>query len=208
MADPTLACGSSNVVYPSLRDYMSVAKSCKCPHIKSPPTLDFSTSSSNSALTLMIPINLILFAAISWGGNVTAECFLPSPPGRTPIHPTIFKDCLDGIKELVKYDKAYAPTLFRRTPGLGFKLPHHWTSRSCAIFLDLHSDEDEDLVSFYDIAVEAGVLNGACVAPPPHLGGTIAVGARGILNVSLFGRARREGLQEPVNLTTLPHDTA
>lgn len=153
-------------------------------------------------------VKLALFAAICWAGQVTAGCFQQRPPGGRQLHPTIFKDCLDGIKELVRYDKAYAPTLFRRTPGLGFKLPYHWTCRSCYIFLDLDSDEDEDSVSFYEIALEAGVVNGACVARPPHLGGASRVGPKRVINISLFGIARRDLSPRPINSSTLPYDTA
>lgn len=153
----------------------------------------------------MIPILLVFVAALSWANGVTAGCFMQNPPSRPQLHPTIFKHCLDGIAELVKYDKAMAPTLFSRKPGLGFKLPYHLSSRSCVVLLDMHSDDDEDLLSFYEIGIEAGVLNGFCVARPPHLGGTYLVGPKQVMNVSLYGRAPGGPFLPTDNRIFLPH---
>lgn len=74
--------------------------------------------------------------------------------------------------------------------------------------LDLESDEEEDTVSFYKIAIEAGVVNGACVAPAPHLGGTTRVGPKGVMNISIFGIARGGLLSRPDPKPTLPDNTA
>ncbi len=74
--------------------------------------------------------------------------------------------------------------------------------------LDLESDEEQDTVSFYRIAVEAGVVNGACVAPPPHLGGTTRVGSKGVMNVSIFGIAHGGLLSRPAPNSTVLDSTA
>lgn len=64
-------------------------------------------------------------------------------------------------------------------------------------------EDEEDSVSFFELAKEAGVVNGACVAKPPHLGGTIRVGPRQVINVSILGRPPR--LLAPTTL--IPDDT-
>lgn len=156
----------------------------------------------------MLPILFLLFAAIGWAKDGTAGCFRQAPPGERQIYPTIFKDCLEPIKNLVKYDKAYAPTLFSRKRGLGFKLPAHWISGSCVMLLDICSDDEEDSETFYAIAVEAGILNGACVAQPPHFGGTNRVGPKQIMNISLFGLSPRGPTLPIVNLSTISDDIA
>lgn len=156
----------------------------------------------------MVRVLLILLAVVSWVNVATAGCFRQNPPGRPQLHPTTFIECLDIIKSLVKYDKAYAPTLFSRRPGQGFQLPRHWIIGSCMMTLDMHSDDDEDSVSFYKIGVEAGVVNGACVARPPHLGGTIPVGPNQVINVTLYGLARREQILFTSNRSTLLHNTS
>ncbi|KAL9004749.1 MAG: hypothetical protein Q9188_002433 [Gyalolechia gomerana] len=59
--------------------------------------------------------------------------------------------------------------MFSRKPGVGYRLPAHWVHRSCVVHVSIEEDE-EDTVSFFEIAQEAGVVNGACVVRPPHLG--------------------------------------
>ena len=57
----------------------------------------------------------------------------------------------------------------------------------CGVAIDMHSDDDEDSMSFHDIAVETGVILIRCVAHPPHLGGTQPVGPKKVMNVTVFG---------------------
>ena len=156
----------------------------------------------------MILILFIVFAAIGWATDYRVGCYNQSPPGQRQIYPTKFVDCAEPIKNLVKYDKAHAPTLFSRKRGLGYKLPAQWVSRSCAIFLDARSDDDEDYATFYDIAIEAGVINAACVANPPHLGGTNRVGPKKIMNISIFGLRQRGPFLPITNLSAISDDIA
>lgn len=58
---------------------------------------------------------------------------------------------------------------------------------TCALSIDMHSDTDEDTTTFRQIAVEAGTIMLACIAQPPHFGGTQYVGPRNVMNVSIFG---------------------
>lgn len=51
----------------------------------------------------------------------------------------------------------------------------------------MHDDDAEDTLTFLDLATAAGTVNALCVARPPHFGGTLAVGARQVMNVSVFG---------------------
>lgn len=149
----------------------------------------------------MIPILFILFAAVGLSLSASPGCFQQSPPGGRHLHPTVFKECLDAIKEMVKYDKAHAPTLFSRKPGVGFTLPAIWVHRSCVVQISIPEDE-EDSVSFFEIATEAGVVNGRCVARPPHFGGTIRVGPKEVINVSILGRPRRPTYLTPLDVTS------
>ncbi|KAL8733661.1 MAG: hypothetical protein Q9181_003519, partial [Wetmoreana brouardii] len=125
----------------------------------------------------MILSILFVLAAVNWAGAVPG-CWRQSPPDRPQLQPTIFKHCLEVAKLLAKLDKAHAPILFSRRPGMGYKLPQHWAIGTCLATLDMHSDDDEETVSFMDIAIETGTLSGTCVAQPPHLGGTAVLGPK------------------------------
>ncbi|KAL8752334.1 MAG: hypothetical protein Q9199_005822 [Rusavskia elegans] len=138
----------------------------------------------------MISILLLVLVAVNWAGAVgeaRVGCWKQNPsPGRQHFT-TIYKHCYEGIKDLAKLDKAYAPILFSRKPDAGYRVPERWVTGTCYIHIDMHSNDDEDYVSFHEIAVEAGVINAACVARPPHLGGTSPVGPKRVMNVTIFG---------------------
>ena len=53
--------------------------------------------------------------------------------------------------------------------------------------IDMHHDEDEDILSFLDLATAAGMVNIVCVAKPPHYGGTVSVGPNRVMQVTLYG---------------------
>ncbi|KAL8799585.1 MAG: hypothetical protein Q9200_007505, partial [Gallowayella weberi] len=137
----------------------------------------------------MVPIRifLLLLSAINWSCVESLICFKQPPPPRPQHFTTIFKFCADAIKELAKLDKAHAPINFSRKRGVGYKVPDSWRERTCFIVIDMHSDDDEDDISFYEIAVEAGVIAGACVLQEPHLGGTTPVGPKKVMNVTIVG---------------------
>ncbi|KAI4249229.1 MAG: hypothetical protein L6R40_000687 [Gallowayella cf. fulva] len=137
----------------------------------------------------MVPIRhlLLLLAAINWTYAANVGCWKqPNPPAKQ-YYTTIFKHCIDAIQDLAKLDKAFAPILFSRKKGVGYKVPERWMEKTCFIVIDMHNDEDEEYVSFHEIAVEAGVIAGACVARPPHLGGTGRVGKNQLMNVTIVG---------------------
>lgn len=53
--------------------------------------------------------------------------------------------------------------------------------------IDMHHDEDEDILSFLELGTAAGMVNIVCVAKPPHYGGTVSVGRKRVMNVTLYG---------------------
>ncbi|KAL8936482.1 MAG: hypothetical protein Q9211_004165 [Gyalolechia sp. 1 TL-2023] len=152
----------------------------------------------------MIFILFVLCTVLGWAASSSPGCFQERPPGEPRANPTVFVDCMEPIKSLVEYDKAHAPTLFSRKPGVGYRLPVHWIHRSCVLHVSIPED-GEDRVSFFEIAQEAGVINAACVARPPHLGGTTRVGPKQIMNVSILGVPRRSF--PPPRPHAIPDDT-
>ncbi|KAL8685816.1 MAG: hypothetical protein Q9224_005660, partial [Gallowayella concinna] len=122
----------------------------------------------------MVPIQilLLLLGAINWTYVASIGCWHQPAPPKPQYHTTVFKHCADLVKELAKLDKAYAPIKFSRKRGVGYKVPERWRKNTCFIVIDMHSDNDEDDVSFMDIAVEAASVAAACVVKEPHLGGT------------------------------------
>ncbi len=79
------------------------------------------------------------------------------------------------------------PILFSRKENRGFQLPRQWRRGNCVISVDMHNDDDEDTFSFLGLATKAGLLNVICVARPPHYGGTVVVGERQVMNISIRG---------------------
>lgn len=69
--------------------------------------------------------------------------------------------------------------------------------------IDMRSDNDEDTLSFREIAVEAGKLMLHCVAQPPHLGGLMLVGPKKVMDVTIFGSDGRFG-RRPLGQLALP----
>ncbi|CAO1601547.1 hypothetical protein XANCAGTX0491_005202 [Xanthoria calcicola] len=108
-----------------------------------------------------------------------AACWMQkTPTGPMPI-PTFFKTCYDAVKLLLPDP--------RRKENHGYQVPRQWRRGNCVVRIDMHDDDAEDTLTFLDLATAAGTVNVVCVARPPHFGGTLAVGARQIMNVSVFG---------------------
>ncbi|KAL8944347.1 MAG: hypothetical protein Q9216_000532 [Gyalolechia sp. 2 TL-2023] len=116
-------------------------------------------------------------------------CWSQKTPFAPSLIPTIFKDCHDAIKYKLMLDPklAMVPQHFSRTLGRGFTVPQRWQSGNCVIEIDTHTIADEDTFRFLDIAVQASMISIHCVAKPPHFGGTSFVGAKQVLNVTIYG---------------------
>lgn len=82
---------------------------------------------------------------------------------------------------------AQVPLAFSREEGRGFQVPRDWSSGSCYISIDVEEESDVEVANFNEIAVQGTLVNSLCVARPPHLGGTMALGVGGRLNVTLLG---------------------
>lgn len=108
------------------------------------------------------------------------------------LYPTTFKECYEVQKLLLRHDKPHAPIMFSRKPDIGFKVPDYWSVGNCALIIDMHSDDDEETMSFAEIAVQTGVVNAGCVARPPHFGGSFPIGPKKVMNVTLIGSARSQ----------------
>ena len=121
----------------------------------------------------------------------TIGCFAQSAAPRQRLVPTTFKACYELSKFLIQHDKAQGAITFSRKPGVGYQVPEHWFSGNCVLAIDVHSEDDEETLSFKDIAVEAGAIMVRCVANPPHLGGTQFVGRRRVMNVTVIGYSGR-----------------
>ena len=112
---------------------------------------------------------------------------LPSSYLDTGIAPTTFQACYQVIKFLLRHERTDLPLLFSRIPGRGYLLPEQWLFSNCLFILDTHSDADEETTTFRQIAVAASTVLLACVAQPPHLGGTQTVGPKAVMNVTVTG---------------------
>lgn len=135
---------------------------------------------------MVCAIPLVLFALII---AVTCDdetsCWGGGP--RSQLHPTTFKACKAVIRWLGSHDKEQGPITFSRRLGVGYRVPDQWLSGSCVVGIDMHSDDDEDTLSFREIVVEAYTIALACVISPPHLGGSGTVGPKRVMNVTVIG---------------------
>lgn len=135
---------------------------------------------------MVCAIPLVLFALII---AVTCDdetsCWGGGP--RSQLRPTTFKACKAVIRWLGSHDKEQGPITFSRRLGVGYRVPDQWLSGSCVVGIDMHSDDDEDTLSFREIVVEAYTIALACVISPPHLGGSGTVGPKRVMNVTVIG---------------------
>lgn len=140
---------------------------------------------------IVVLVSLLVFtlSTCQAGRTDLVKCWQNKTPSSPTFTPTIFKHCLDAIEHsmIVNAKLALVPQHFSRTPGRGFTVPHSWISGNCVIGIDTHSPDDGDTFRLYDIAVQASLVNLGCVAPAPHFGGTVKVGPRQVLNVSILG---------------------
>lgn len=149
-------------------------------------------------LLYLVLLSLALFIRSTLSDTI--GCFAQSRAPRQRLIPTTFKACYELSKFLIHHDKAHAAIHFSRKPGAGFQVPDHWVSGNCVLAIDVHSDDDEDELSFKDIAVEAGAIMVRCVARPPHLGGTQFVGPKRVMNVTIVGYSGNPGVRgRPLN---------
>ena len=129
---------------------------------------------------------LVLFALIV---AVTCDdetsCWGGGP--RSQLRPTTFKACKAVIRWLGSHDKEEGPITFSRRSGVGYHVPDQWLSGNCLVSIDMHSDDDEDTLSFREIVIEAYTIALACVISPPHLGGYGPVGPKRVMNVTVKG---------------------
>lgn len=82
---------------------------------------------------------------------------------------------------------ANVPLIFSRDRNRGFKVPRTWQSGGCVVRVDVISADEEEVSTMEDVFVQAGLINGNCVALHSHLGGTVALGAEEKMNVTVLG---------------------
>ncbi|KAL8712930.1 MAG: hypothetical protein Q9220_002788 [cf. Caloplaca sp. 1 TL-2023] len=133
---------------------------------------------------------LSLLTAICATSIIDPVCWTPKTPESVQPRPTVFKHCYDAVKKILPDPQTvHKPILFSRKPDRGFDVPRQWRSESCIIMIDVHSDEDEEIATFFDLAAGAALINIGCVARPPHYGGTGAMGENRRMNYwAQFGR--------------------
>ena len=149
---------------------------------------------SSPILRLLLAMTLIIASTLA----DRLGCFHQSPPLRPQRAPTTYKECSHILRFLLDYDKEQGSITFSRRPGIGYRVPDYWVAGTCAIPIDMHSDNEVDEMSFHDIAVEAGAIMVRCVMYGPHLGGTQPVGPRKVMNVTVFGHhGKRPGTGRP-----------
>ncbi|CAF9926680.1 MAG: hypothetical protein HETSPECPRED_006392 [Heterodermia speciosa] len=142
-------------------------------------------------LASFVLLSLAVFTSPTFGEDI--GCFVREVALRHPIAPTTFKTCYEIVKRLVHHDKAEAAMIFSRKPGAGFRVPENWVSGNCVFTIDMDSDTDEETLSFRELAVDAAAVMARCVMNPPHLGGTLLVGRRKSMNVTVFGYPKHGG---------------
>ncbi|KAL9053246.1 MAG: hypothetical protein Q9206_004005 [Seirophora lacunosa] len=108
-----------------------------------------------------------------------------------PILRPLPKDCARIIDLMGVGDKSSAPINFSRSPGQGFKVPHHWVAGSCVVIIDLVDGKD-DTMKLSEIAFTAALISSICVGRPGHLdmGGSDLAGPRMSMKVVVAGRRK------------------
>ncbi|KAL8658830.1 MAG: hypothetical protein Q9226_000763 [Calogaya cf. arnoldii] len=144
------------------------------------------TAATAFALLLLLLLANFVVLTIAAG---QAGCYTQKTPTSERPIPTVFKACHETVKIMFPDpDSGQKPILFSRKENHGFEVPRQWRRGNCVIRIDMHDDDAEDTLTFLDLATAAGMVNILCVARPPHFGGSVVVGPRQVMNVSVFGR--------------------
>ncbi|CAO1596966.1 hypothetical protein XANCAGTX0491_000793 [Xanthoria calcicola] len=137
-----------------------------------------------------------LFFPLPSRANVIVSCFEDSSP---PMIPTTYHACFQVIKFIISHERIELPTLFSRAPNVGYRLPEQWRQGSCVLQLDMNdaatAPAETETATFKNVADAAASVILACVLARPHLGGSQFVGAKKVMNVTVFGTDRAARLK-------------
>ena len=114
-------------------------------------------------------------------------CFQQAPPHESQLSRTNFIDCFSAQEQIAAHDPR-RPIIFRRNNDTAFILPNKFVYRTCTIFLDMVSADDEDF--FYVAEIRDAAIDTArkCTSISRALGGKAIVGPRKSVEVFVFGR--------------------
>ena len=140
-------------------------------------------------LTTSLFLPSLFFFPLPSHANVIVSCFEDSP---SPLIPTTYHACFQVIKFIIGHERIELPTLFSRAPNVGYRLPEQWRQGSCVLQLDMNdhaatAPAETETATFKNVADAAASVILACVLARPHLGGSQFVGAKKVMNVTVFG---------------------
>ena len=103
------------------------------------------------------------------------------------LAPTTYHACFEIMRFFRSPQHAKLPFTFSRKADAGYLVPAQWLRGNCILHIDVNSDDDQETTTFEMISIAASQLAWSCVVPPPHLGGTVYVGPKSVMNVTIFG---------------------
>lgn len=117
---------------------------------------------------------------------------------RPDLAPTTYHACFQIMSFFRRPEHAKLPFTFSRKANVGYLVPAQWLRGNCILHLDVNSDDDQYTTTFERISIAASQLAWSCVVPPPHLGGTVYVGPKSVMNVTIFGAHLPSTLRLPI----------
>ena len=114
-------------------------------------------------------------------------CFPQSPLSEPQLSRTNFVDCFHAQEKMAALDP-HIPLHFRRYTGSTFLLPNNFSYRTCLIFLDMVSADDEDFFYVSEITNVAIDTARKCTSVRKALGGVGMAGPKRLMEVYVTGR--------------------
>ncbi|MCJ1252563.1 hypothetical protein MMC24_000369 [Lignoscripta atroalba] len=124
--------------------------------------------------------------------DYTIKCFSQNESPSNQLYNPLPPDCLDACLLIIGGDKPDAPMQFSRTTG--FVVPYRWNHGTCAIIINIHDPDDDEVLPLSHIAYVASKVIEFCVenSSGAQLGGRVDLGAKLIMSLFVIGKQAPE----------------
>ena len=151
---------------------------------------------------IMFVLVLLLFS-FALRARAASRCYVQDK-GDDDVYRAARQDCIEVAKLMIHGDKAYAPMVFSRKEGVGFKVPHEWAFKEGTCFISINTVEEDDEVvySVAKMARTVATIIHDCLDNPAFdkLGGKGECGPEQKISVTVAGK--------PAGLLAMSNTTA
>ena len=121
--------------------------------------------------------------------NTELRCFPTHAPFA--LKKALIADCRQLVRDIALIDNSGRKHIFGSadTPQVEYIVPAKFSRRSCTLHV-IHIESTQsagDALSFRYMSQKLSRVAEWCVAPPPHLGGEVSIGAKEVLAMIVLG---------------------